>query len=154
MPADDLLPGCHLLGWDVAVVTVTSRELYNTSWEVSLQHLHEVPETFVWDESRWDQGVWGSAQVANQLQEILDVISGGTFPRDRSNLTSGHRRQLRDAMILEAHLRTRRDIFVTADRRAFISQGRREQLQSRFGTSIMTRSEFAAYCLSISAHPL
>jgi hypothetical protein len=154
MPADDLLPGCYRLGWDVAVVTVTARELHNTSFEVSLTDLHEVPETLVLDESRLDQGVLASAQVANQLQEILDVISGGTFPRDRSTLTSGHRRQLRDAMILEAHLRTRRDIFVTEDRRTFITRGRREQLQSRFATRIMTRSEFAAYCLSMSAPPL
>jgi hypothetical protein len=153
MPADDLLPDCHRLGWDVAVVSVTSRELHDTSWEVSLSALHEVPETFVWDESRWGRAVWGSAQGASRLQAVLDVISGGTFPRDRSNLTSGNRRQLRDAMILEAHLRARRDIFVTEDRRAFVHRGRREQLQSSFGTRIMTKSEFSAYCSSISAPP-
>ena len=153
LPADELLSDCRRLGWDVAVISVTSRELHDTSLEVSLSTLHEVPEIFVWDESTWGQAVWASAQCVSQLQETLEVISGGTFPRDHSNLTSGHRRQLRDAMILEAHLRDRRDVFVTEDRRAFILQGRREQLQSRFGTRIMTKSEFSAYCSSIATTP-
>jgi hypothetical protein len=50
-------------------------------------------------------------------------------------------------MIFQAHVRERRDIFVTGDERGFIRDGHRERLQARFDTRIMTQDEFIAYCI-------
>jgi hypothetical protein len=52
-------------------------------------------------------------------------------------------------MILCAHVRQGRDIFVTNDRKGFIDHGRRESLQAAFETRIMTEAEFIdAYAAS------
>jgi hypothetical protein len=52
-----------------------------------------------------------------RLEAILAIVSAGSFPKpgQRVSLTHGERRQLRDAMILEAHAREGRDVFVTND---------------------------------------
>ncbi len=44
-------------------------------------------------------------------------------------------------MIFEAHIRDGRDVLVTADRRGFISDGRRERLQALGRTHIVTPQE-------------
>lgn len=125
-------------------VSVTDREVEGSSFEVHLKPLEEVPESFVLDESLIGKGVLAGAERAADLDEILEVISNGSFPRDRSNLTNGQRRQLRDAMILEAHCRSGGEVFVTEDRKAFIRGGRRQMLQELLGTRICTLDEFAA----------
>jgi predicted nucleic acid-binding protein len=51
-------------------------------------------------------------------------------------------RQLRDAMILEAHVRNGRDVFITDDKKAFINNGRRDALRSFLKTRILTKEEF------------
>lgn len=68
------------------------------------------------------------------------------FPRSRDNLSKGRRRQLRDALILGAHIREGRDIFVTNDERAFIRDGRREKLHALFGVHILTHMQFLNAC--------
>ena len=45
-------------------------------------------------------------------------------------------------MILEAHAREEREIFVTNDRTGFIDDGRREKLQNLLKARILTREEF------------
>ena len=45
-------------------------------------------------------------------------------------------------MILCAHIRACRDIFLTSDRKAFVNEGRRQQLATTYKTRIMTRDEF------------
>ena len=99
-----------------------------------------------WDESRWDSAVWASDD--SPLEEVLSTISNGSFPApsQRSHLTRGERKQLRDAMILEAHLRENRDIFVTDDRRAFINRELAQRLEARFATRIMTSVQFREHC--------
>jgi predicted nucleic acid-binding protein len=47
-------------------------------------------------------------------------------------------------MILEAHTAARRKLFVTGDAKAFILNGRREQLQGLLSTRIVTAAEFEA----------
>jgi hypothetical protein len=47
-------------------------------------------------------------------------------------------------LILEAHAAAHRDIFVTADARAFIRNGRREQLEALLQTRILDPTEFEA----------
>jgi len=49
-------------------------------------------------------------------------------------------------MIFEAHVRARRHIFVTNDRRGFIDGDRRSRLQEIGRTRIMDVPEFVAYC--------
>jgi hypothetical protein len=130
-------------GFELARVTVTDREVEGTSFQVHIIGLGEVAETAVWGESRWEHAVWASGE--SSLEKILQIISNGSFPRRRDSLTDGERRQLRDAMILEAHIRGGRDIFVTADHKAFIRDGRREQLEAAFKTQIMALEEFNAF---------
>jgi len=146
LSADDLISSCKNCGWDFAVVSVTEREVEGTSYQVKIKPIGKILETGVWNESRWGEAVWGSKKNQDVLNDILNIISRGSYPIDRSELTSGHKRQLRDAMIFEAHVREGRDIFVTNDRRAFINDGRREKFQERFHTKIMTREELIALC--------
>jgi hypothetical protein len=64
-------------------------------------------------------------------------------------LTPGQHNQLRDALILEAHVREKRDIFVTTDTRAFVKHGRRARLEALCSTRIMTVDEFCDYVASL-----
>jgi len=132
--------------FDFAVVSVSEREIAASSFQVAVVPLKKVAETELLDESVLDQGVLGSAQDVDCFEASLAIISNNSFPKphDRNRLTPGQRRQLRDAMIFCAHVRARRDIFVTKDRRAFVEDGRRETLERRFKTKIMTDEEFLA----------
>lgn len=47
-------------------------------------------------------------------------------------------------MAFEAHLRQRRHVFVSDDKKAFISHGRRETLEALGQTRILTSAEFIA----------
>ena len=141
---DDLIAAVSSEGFEFAVASVTDRE---TGFSVKLaapSSISRIPETSVWGESRWGDGVWGGPNDASCLERTLVIIGNGSFPPRgrRDNLTHGQRNQLRDAMILCAHVRAQRQIFVSNDERAFIRGNRRNQLQQAFSTRIMTRSEF------------
>jgi len=146
-PADKLVARAQRLGMVVAVVTVTHRELEGTRFENASRNLESISESAVWGETRWDEGVWGDRQDGETLERVLEVVSNRSFPKpaNRSRLSDGQRRQLRDAMILCAHLRAGRDVFVSQDERAFVRDGRREMLQAEFGTRVMTVREFVSY---------
>jgi hypothetical protein len=131
--------GCY-----VTFTSVSVRESRGTDFEVSLSAHGRVPELGVWDESSWDDARWADEPSSGRLEGILAVVSSGSFPKDRSQLTEGQSHQLRDAMILEAHAAAHRDIFVTADARAFIRNGRREQLEALLQTRILDPTEFEA----------
>jgi hypothetical protein len=149
---------------ELAVVSVTARERGN---DALVQLVQSVPETAVWGESNWDQAVWagdrgpilesfvvgeslvGEAMIGGgasepSLEELLDIIADGGFPAigKRDQLTKGHRNQLRDAMILQAHSRAARNVLVSDDTQAYVSDGRRERLESLCQTRILTRTEF------------
>jgi hypothetical protein len=153
---------------EIAVVSVTERELNGTL--KSIIEVDTIPETIVWDETPWGDGVWAEAvpesfilgesplgvgvlsddKTAAAFEFILNTISNGAFPRSgkRDNLSEGERKQLRDAMIFEAHVRSGRDIFVSNDRRAFIGkahQEKRRALEASFKTQIFDRLEFLVY---------
>jgi len=148
-PVEDLLEACCGWGWDFAVVSVTERELDNTDLLVELKPLGNIIETAVYGESKYGMAKYGSKETQSDREEILAIITDGSYPKNRQNLSKGHRRQLRDSMIFHTHVQERRDIFVTNDERGFIRDGRRERLQRRFNTLIMTRGEFIAYCKKI-----
>ena len=122
LEADEIIKAGRRCGFEISVVSVTEREVENSPYEVHLKNLGTVLETVVWGESRWGKAVWGSDESANRLEMILGIISNGSFPakRARAVLSEGQRHQLRDAMILEAHVRRGLDIFVTNDRRGFV----------------------------------
>jgi len=148
---------------EIAMVTVSERESGTPSTEFQL-----LTEAAVWGESEWGRSVWagpihetlvlGEARLGravlgfdgtpNLMESILTIIANGSFPKkgDREHLTDPQRRQLRDAMILEAHTRNRRDIFVTKDERGFIRNGRRAALEQLCATRILTLDEFVDYC--------
>lgn len=144
LPADDLISHAGA-SCEFSVVNVTAREVEGTSYQVHLKALGVIAETAVLDESRLDEAVWAGDEE-DRFEDVLRVISSGSFPKPgaRDALTDPQRNQLRDAMILAAHLRDRRDIFVTIDRKAFIDHGRREALEAAFATKIMTPEEFRA----------
>jgi hypothetical protein len=149
--------------FELACISVTTRK----RGEMTLvSDLVSVPETMVWGESRWGEGVWGGPIPellvldesplgdailgddghVDVFETALRVISAGSFPPpgSREFLTAGQRRQLRDAMIFEAHARARRHVLVTADARGFINDGRRETLEALGRTRIVTPGELEA----------
>ncbi len=134
------------LGWDTCVVSVTRRETEGTSFHSDASNHPAVSEVAVWGESRWGVGTWSDHSVGDCLDHALGIISGGSFPKagNRDNLTPGQRNQLRDAMILCTHVREQRDLFITDDRKAFVTAGRREAFQRAFNARILTSAE----CLS------
>lgn len=147
---------------DIRTVTVNKRE------RGDFGALSSFRESAVWDESRWGEGAWGDDQTVRELlvldesalgdgvlatsanlrrfETVLRIVSNGSFPPpgSRSELTRPQRRQLRDAMTLEAHAREGRDLFVTADARGFVKHGRREVLERLCSTRIITPDEIGA----------
>jgi hypothetical protein len=97
----------------------------------------------VLDESRLDETVPPLNSHADVLERALAIISNGSFPPpgNRNALSDGQRRQLRDAMIFEAHVRHRRHALVTRDARGFINEGRRDRLELLGLTRIVTPTE-------------
>jgi hypothetical protein len=79
------------------------------------------------------------------IETVLYVISAGSFPLARDHLTPDRRRQLHNAIALEAHARDERDVFVTEDTESFISDGRRARLEKLCSTSIMRVAEFEEF---------
>lgn len=142
----EVVDSARRCGHEIAVVSVTGREVEGSSFTIHLRDLDTVHETAVWGESKWGNAVWASEDSSAVLDEILQIISNGSFPNDRGNLSTGQRRQLRDAMILQSHIREGRDIFVTNDGRAFRRPGPGQRLCERFGVQIMTSEEFVEFC--------
>ena len=141
LPADDLIASVLPGLFEFAIVSVTDREMGGSATQVNISN---IPETMVWDESRFDEAVWGDSESASCLEFCLKIISGGSFPPlgKRDELTRGARRQFRDAIIFCAHVREHRAIFVTNDISGFIKGDRRIKLEKEFHTQIMTRDEF------------
>jgi len=98
----------------IAVVTVTERELKSKISDIV--ELKKVNESGIWGESDWGQFNWrgaiaetlvlgesplgqsvlGGKSRRDALEEILQVLSNGGFPRAglRESLTEGERHQL------------------------------------------------------------
>lgn len=146
-PDDPLIRKVVDAGWDVAFASVSVREADGANFDLSL-----VPELGVWDESSWDDARWADELSSERFERILAIVSNGSFPKNRSQLTEGQLHQLRDAMILEAHVAAQRELFITDDRKAFVNQGRREKLEALLDTRILTSSEFEAELVAISPH--
>jgi len=147
---EKVIEAAHTAGNVVTHTSVTDRELDGSDVVAVAPIPVQIVESFVFGES-----CFGSGALAPDLDEVifeklLKIISNGSFPTigRRENLTKGQRRQLRDAMILSAHIRESRDIFVTNDVKGFIADGRRALLEREFETKIMTSTEFIDMCTS------
>ena len=152
-PAEDLIARASAAGIEVACVSVSKREVAGSSLEEEVAALASLLETGVWGESAWDECNWASED--DDLENALTILSNGSFPApaSRGTLSSGQRRQLRDAMILCTHARAGRDVLVSNDARAFVNEGRRERIEASFMTRVMTRAEFEAHLARSSSTP-
>lgn len=148
LPLEALEQAAAQTGYTFAVVSVTHRELEGTDLSEGAQALETIPETMVFDESCWGTSVLSDLRDAENLEAILKIISSGSFPKPpyRANLTDPQRNQLRDAMILQSHIRTGRANFVSKDGKAYVRHGKREVLEQRFGIKIFTKDEFIEHC--------
>ena len=142
--SDDLRAVLELKGFSFAAVTVTERELTGHRLAVQLRQISSVPEVAVWGESTWGTGLRGGPPEGACFEDLLRLIGNGSFPPSgkRDNLTTGQRHQLRDAVILCAHVHAGLDIFLTNDLKAFVQHGRPEKLEAAYKTRIMTQDEF------------
>jgi hypothetical protein len=138
----EVIEAAQRRGLEIAVVSVTDREMSLSAYRPGVDA--RVLESIVFGESKLGQMVLGPAGESELFEQVLQIISNGSFPKpdSRDHLTPLQRRQLRDAMILVTHVRVRRDILVSNDTRAFLRHGRREALESLVGTRIMTSAEF------------
>ena len=148
------------VGAELAAVSVSRNETKGSSFGVFLKTISVLPEQSVWKDRVWADGAWadrswksspdaaytredGSESVGDPFEDVLSVISNHSFPspENRKHLSDGQRRQFRDAMILSLHAQHRREVFVSRDEKAFISDGRRERLERMLGTRICTPTE-------------
>jgi hypothetical protein len=127
----------------VAYASVSLREATGTDFESTLQAHERVPELAVWDEGTWDECRWADEPSADRFEQVLMIVSSGSFPKVRSSLTAGQLHQFRDALVLEAHSAAHRSVFVTADSKGFVNHGKRVLLQNLLSTQIQTPEEFA-----------
>jgi hypothetical protein len=146
-PAEALMARAREAGIEVVAVSVSAREVRGSSLEEEVAEIAVLLESAVWSESTWDNAVWPSEDDEADLEKALQILSNGSFPpRDRrAKLPPGQLRQLRDAMILCAHVRARRDVLVSNDAKAYIKAGRREALEAAFTTRVMTVVEFEVH---------
>ena len=144
IPLQDIEDICRKKGYKISTISVTNREVKNTKYEKDLKNVNKLNETMIWGESPWGESVWGDNESKVVFEEILSIISNNTFPKKRDNLSEGHKRMLRDAMIFEGHVRENRDIFISNDERAFVKNGHRKILENKFCTKILTKQEFMA----------
>jgi hypothetical protein len=79
---------------------------------------------------------------------MLFIVSNGSFPKNRENLSEKQTRQLRDAMIFQSHIMAGRDIFVSDDKKAFINHGKRDWLEKSLQTKILSVDEFSKYIMN------
>jgi len=144
LPADELIERAKLSGYDVAITSVTERELGSSIENLLKGEPNQILETVFLNESELDNCVLADADEENHIEKILQIISNGSFPKPgfKGTLSKGEHHQLRDALILEAHSREKRDIFVTNDKRGFIDHKRGEKLQNLLRTRILTKEEF------------
>src|SRR4029450_7046423 len=102
---------------DIATTTVTAREVEGTVWAGKIKGRQGSKEGMVLGESRFGGMVLADGA---RYEQLLALLSGGGFPKSgkRNNLSEGDSHILRDAIMLAAHAREGRDIFVSDDTKA------------------------------------
>jgi hypothetical protein len=150
IPLDRTLLALGNLPADLAVTSVTRREMQGGSSAAHLRTLRELPEVYLMGESEMGVAVLGTRKIADLFEKTLSAITNGSFPKPdrRSHLTPNEKRQMRDALIFCTHVREGRDIFVTDDVTAFGKPGseQRNLFTELASTQIMTMEEFEHFC--------
>ncbi len=141
-------------GFKVAHTSVTGRELSGSGITAVGTRRAQLFETGLVGESVAGAFVPGKNEESTDFERVLDIISSGSFPNaeKREDLSNGQHRQLRDAMIFCTHIREKREIFVTNDKRGFVDNGRRQLLEQRYRTKILTGAEFLQLCVKFQGH--
>lgn len=145
LPVTDYLALARKKGFVLVLVRTSEREACGSEDLPDGCEVMRIPEPGVWGDGKWNGfGYWGGPDDEECLEEVLAIIGNGSFPPkgSRGELLPGQRRQLRDAMIFTSHVRHGHEVFVTEDLKGFFSNGRRELLQDRFSTMILTTGEF------------
>jgi len=126
-------------GYEVCVAKATKdRELkVGSEYLNRVQYLPVANEAFLFGESTFPIS-FGSNK---NLEQIIGIVSSGSFPKQRGALTDKQRNQLRDAMILESAIRGNCDVLCSNDKKAFVNAGKREILESMFKIEILTKQE-------------
>ena len=142
---------------DIAIqkITVTDRELQSrANGEDEDLGSAAFPEVFILNESMLNGAVLGDIASEELFEDILRITTSGNFPKKgkRSELSDNERRRLRDAMIIEAHVRSEADVLVTNDKKSIGKTNGstlRTALQDLCGTNFMTLQEFVDYCVEV-----
>jgi hypothetical protein len=130
---------------EVATTTVTQRELNAGGPPLPNDVPVIVVELCAWGESPWGTSRWPGPEDAELVNKILAIITNRSYPSSTpdTQLSRGHLRKLRDALILEAHTYAGRDVLITGD--GDLSGPRnRDRLEQLCGTKIMTVDEFCS----------
>lgn len=103
-----------------------------------------IAETFVIGESLIGEGILAGSSEPD-LEVLLGIISSGSFPPlgERIDLPPARQRQLRDAMILQAHAREGRHLLVSEDKA--LGPATRSRLEPLCRTRLCTRRELVAH---------
>ena len=160
---EELLRCAQAAGADVATFSVSRKETSGSSFAARLETMTVIAEQSVFadglfTDNFWADRVWrsganvtyrredGDKVVGDPFEEVLAVISNRSFPSSgaRRNLSAGQRRQFRDAMMLSLHAQHQRDVFISADEKAFVKDGRRDRLERMLSTKIVTPKEAIA----------
>lgn len=80
-PTDRVVEAAIAAGCYVTYASVSLREAGDTDFEVELKKYDRVPELAVWDESDWNEARWADEPSSERLENILNVISNGSFPK-------------------------------------------------------------------------
>lgn len=143
---DQIARAASALPIDVEFVTVTVADRERGAHE-SRPEVGTIYETLVLDVSPFGSAVLASDASAALFEQIRAIVSSGSYQTVvDGEISDGHRSITRDVMILEAHVREGRDVFVTTDRKAFINHERRQKLEALCSTRIMTPEEFVGWC--------
>jgi len=144
-PCDDLIELCDRMEWEVCRATTTDREFRDTSFSSDIETTTSANELCILNLSSVNASRLGNDELSERLKDILRILSDGSYPINGQATSDGEKRQFHDALTFEAHLANNGDIFVTNDKKAFINHGKRERLQDKFETVIMTGEEFREY---------
>lgn len=121
-------------GADVKLLKILERKGWIKIFDVMLENGRDnskVAEKMlplgVWDHGRWGECLWADSD--NQYDAIRNVVGS---------------QNVKDAMHLEAHLRSSNDYFVTEDKDDILNK--RVELRKQFGIKVVSPEELQIIC--------
>lgn len=99
----------------------------------SLGHRERIPSIGQFGLSRWDEDFWASEEDSSQF----DALLGCVFPHAKKT-DKNWMHHIKDVGHLLGHLRSKRDIFVTNEKRM---TGKAEELERRFSLEVRSATD-------------